>query len=296
MIYPVKNWESWYSAQGFGAKTSYGFHEGEDINLKTGGDTDLGQPILAIADGIVTSVHSHTTSPTFGNHLHISHDGAWGRVWCHYAHCSEILVKEGDKVVEGQIVAKVGKTGTQYAHLHWAVKKEPTGVNGIAKTEEDLKKWIAPIEFVLEWGRKTNINMDWLKGYFIEHFKIDLTKAEGEVRALLQPLVDAYGKVEEYKKKIDDLEKSLAGKSGEIGDLEQRIQTSEQNRTKLDEEVKEKNRLITDKETLIFQLQVKLKDFEGKIPITQEEYERLSSKECLKRFTKLQILWFLIRG
>lgn len=37
----------WYSAQGFGAKTSYGFHEGEDFNLKTGGDTDLGQPLFS---------------------------------------------------------------------------------------------------------------------------------------------------------------------------------------------------------------------------------------------------------
>lgn len=151
MIYPVRNWPTWYSAQKFGAQTDYGYHEAEDLNLKTGGDTDLGQDILAITDGIVTSVHNHTSSNNFGKHIHIKHDGPWGTVWSHYAHCSEILVKEGEKVTEGQVVAKVGKSGTVYSHLHWAIKLQPTGIEGIAKTLDDLKKWTAPIEFVEKW-------------------------------------------------------------------------------------------------------------------------------------------------
>src|SRR3990167_5981945 len=106
MQLPLLNWESWYSAQGFGAKTNYGFHPGEDLNLKSGGDTDLGQPIFAISNGEVTSVHEHTAIPTFGKHLHIKHDGEWGTIYCHFAHCNEILVRVGDKVKEGQIVAK----------------------------------------------------------------------------------------------------------------------------------------------------------------------------------------------
>ena len=173
MRLPVEDWESWYSAQEFEAKTSYGYHDGEDINLKTGGDTDLGQPLYAISDGEVTSVHSHTSKPTFGNHVHIAHDGAWGRVWCHYAHCDDIRVKVGDKVSEGQIVATLGKSGTTYAHLHWAIKLQPAGVDGIAKTLDDLKKWTNPIEFVLEWSRKTGGNMDWLTEYFRTQFDID---------------------------------------------------------------------------------------------------------------------------
>lgn len=151
MRLPFDQPHKWYNAQSFGAPTSYGLHEGEDWNLKTGGDSDLGQPIFAIADGVVTSVHSHTTKPTFGNHIHIKHDGAWGTVWCHFAHCQKVLVSEGDVVKEGQPVAFLGKSGTDAAHNHWAIKLQPTGIDGIAKTKEDLKKWTNPSEFVEKW-------------------------------------------------------------------------------------------------------------------------------------------------
>lgn len=152
MRYPVNDWSKWYSAQGFGNKTSYGFHDGEDINLLSGGNSDLGQPLLAIADGEVTSVHEHSTG--FGKHIHIKHTGEWGEVFCHYAHCDSIMVKLGDKVTEGQQVATLGSTGnSQYAHLHWAIKLAPTGIDGIADTLERLKLWTAPIEFVEKWSK-----------------------------------------------------------------------------------------------------------------------------------------------
>src|SRR3990167_9852669 len=133
MRLPIEDFDKWYDAQSYGNKTSYGYHEGCDLNLKSGGDTDLGQPIFAIAEGEVTSVHNHTGIPTFGNHVHIQHDGAWGRIWCHYAHCQDIFVKSGDKVDEEQKIATLGKSGTQSGHLHFAIKKEPTGVDGLAK-------------------------------------------------------------------------------------------------------------------------------------------------------------------
>lgn len=148
---PVNDFEKWYDAHPFGTKTDYGYHEAADLNLKTGGDTDLGQPLFAIADGIVTSVHLHTSSANFGNHIHIKHDGPWGTVWSHYAHCSEILTTEGSTVKEGDLIARVGKSGTVYSHLHFAIKLEPTGIDGIAKTSEDLKKWTNPIQFIEKW-------------------------------------------------------------------------------------------------------------------------------------------------
>lgn len=143
--------KNWYNAQGFGVKTSYGYHEGDDFNLKTGGDSDLGQPIYAIADGEVTSVHNHTTKPTFGNHVHIRHDGPWGSIYSHCAHCQSISVKVGDRVVEGQEVAKLGKSGTDFAHLHFAIKLQPTGIDGIAKTLDQLSMWTDPTAFIEQW-------------------------------------------------------------------------------------------------------------------------------------------------
>jgi archaellum component FlaC len=148
MRLPVNNWSAWYIAQGFGEKTSYGYHDGCDLNLKTGGDTDLGQPLLAIADGEVTSVHNHTTKPTFGLHLHLKVNTPFGERWAHYAHCNKVSVNEGDRVLEGQQIAEVGKTGTDLAHCHFAIKNQPTGVDGIAKTLDDLKKWEDPITFI----------------------------------------------------------------------------------------------------------------------------------------------------
>jgi murein DD-endopeptidase MepM/ murein hydrolase activator NlpD len=149
MQYPVHEFkEKWYIAQGYGVKTDYGYHEADDINLKTGGDSDLGQELLAIADGDITSVHSHTKIPSFGKHLHLKIETPFGVRWAHYAHCQDILVSEGTKVKEGQLIAHLGKSGTTVAHCHFAIKKEPTGVDAIAKTLEDLAKWEDPIAFI----------------------------------------------------------------------------------------------------------------------------------------------------
>ena len=148
LIYPVKDFkENWYNAQEFGNKTYYGYHEGADINLKTGGNTDLNYRIYAIADGVVTSVQELTTG--FGKHIHILHEHPGGDIWCHYAHCANIFVKVGDKVQMGDRVATVGSTGnSKYAHLHWAIKLQPTEINSIAKNLTELKKWTDPIKFV----------------------------------------------------------------------------------------------------------------------------------------------------
>jgi len=135
---------NWYNAQGYGVKTSYGYHEGDDYNLRSGGNTDLGQPIYAITDGEVSSLHDHATG--FGRHLHIFHPSF--KVWSHYAHLQDIQVVPGQQVREGQQIGTLGKSGTEYAHLHFAIKNQPTGVDGIAKTLADLSKWENPTEFI----------------------------------------------------------------------------------------------------------------------------------------------------
>ena len=153
MRHPVDNFkENWNTTAGygFGDPTSYGFHEADDLNNNAGGNADLGQPLYAITNGQISSVHLHNTSPTFGKHLHLKFEIDGKTYWAHYAHCNEIFVKEGDNVTEGQKIATVGNSGTVYAHCHFAIKNQPTGVDGIAKTKADLTKWESPIKFIEE--------------------------------------------------------------------------------------------------------------------------------------------------
>jgi len=152
MIYPTaktkEEWSKWYNAQGYGVKTTYGYHEGADINLRTGGNSDLGKPLYAIADGEITSVCETHATKAFGRHLHLKITGAWGVRWAHYCHCQKILVKVGQKVKEGDQIALLGNSGTEYTHLHFAIKNSATGIEGIAKTKEQLKSWDDPIAFI----------------------------------------------------------------------------------------------------------------------------------------------------
>lgn len=51
MRYPVDNYKTEWNGTagyGFGAKTSYGFHDGVDINDNLGGNSDLGKPLLQL--------------------------------------------------------------------------------------------------------------------------------------------------------------------------------------------------------------------------------------------------------
>ena len=77
----------------------------------------MGADIYACADGVVTKAEY----TTFGNgiYLIIRHDNGINTI---YSHCSELLVKEGDTVKQGQTVALVGNTGNSTGpHLHLAV-------------------------------------------------------------------------------------------------------------------------------------------------------------------------------
>lgn len=56
-----------------------------------------------------------------------------------YAHLSRILVREGEKVVRGQNIGKVGNTGLSVApHLHYEVRKEGRPLNPINFFFNDL--------------------------------------------------------------------------------------------------------------------------------------------------------------
>jgi murein DD-endopeptidase MepM/ murein hydrolase activator NlpD len=77
-----------------------------------------GTPIRAALDGTVLFARYKTTG--YGYHLAIDHGGGFVTF---YAHCSKILVTEGQAVKAGDIIAEVGSTGRSTGpHLHFEVR------------------------------------------------------------------------------------------------------------------------------------------------------------------------------
>ena len=156
--------KEWYLASNFGDDRVTYIHEAVDWNLKTGGDSDLGQPIYAVADWKLKYYHlnSHNESG-FGKHLVYECNTPWGIRYFHIAHTQNPLDPEKQSEgKEGDKLAEVGKTGrpnnTLPAHLHFAVfKVDPSTlintIDSIAKTKTQLNNWWEdPIEFFKKWN------------------------------------------------------------------------------------------------------------------------------------------------
>lgn len=94
---PYKKLGKWWSK---------GYHTGVDYAVPVGTD------VLAVADGVIDPA---TWGKSYGTQLVQKLDGGYFI----YAHLSKALVKPGDKVKEGQVIAKSGNTGNSTGpHLH----------------------------------------------------------------------------------------------------------------------------------------------------------------------------------
>ncbi len=87
-----------------------------------------GASIKAISDGYV--VYAGSELPGFGHLILINHGGGWVSA---YAHAKELLVEEGQAILQGQEIARVGETGSvDSPQLHFQLRKgkspiDPTG-------------------------------------------------------------------------------------------------------------------------------------------------------------------------
>jgi lipoprotein NlpD len=97
----------------FGPKPGGRFNDG--INIAA----PMNAPIRAAAPGVVAYVGDRLSA--FGNLLLIKHSDGWVTA---YAHCAEILVKRGDTVTAGEVVARVGRTGVvDSPQLHFEIRQ-----------------------------------------------------------------------------------------------------------------------------------------------------------------------------
>lgn len=137
------NAKGYYNAQKFGKNN----HLGDDWNGKGGGNSDLGDPIYAIANGYV--VFAENIHGGWGNVIRIVHYiNKNKQVESLYAHCDKIMVKQGQYVKKGQQIGTIGTNdGQYYAHLHFEIRSEvgmPIG-NGYSK---NTKGYLDPTEFI----------------------------------------------------------------------------------------------------------------------------------------------------
>ena len=94
------------------------FHKGIDIASKEGSE------IIAVAGGVVTWSDRRWG---YGNMVEINHGNGYVT---RYGHCSKLLVKEGEAVKKGQVLALMGSTGRSTGpHVHFEVMKGGKQVN-----------------------------------------------------------------------------------------------------------------------------------------------------------------------
>ncbi|MED5492749.1 peptidoglycan DD-metalloendopeptidase family protein [Halopseudomonas pachastrellae] len=79
----------------------------------------LGEPVKAAADGAV--VYAGRGLIGYGDMIIIKHDETFLSA---YAHNSRLLVKEGDQVKVGQVIAEMGSSGTDRVKLHFEIRRK----------------------------------------------------------------------------------------------------------------------------------------------------------------------------
>ncbi|MEM7659729.1 MAG: M23 family metallopeptidase [Bacteroidota bacterium] len=100
-------------------------HLGSDWNGRGGGNSDLGDPVYAMAVGEV--LEAYDAGPGWGlviRMLHPAKDSQAFPVEAIYAHLDTMLVQSGDTIARGQQIGTIGNAnGAYWAHLHFEIRR-----------------------------------------------------------------------------------------------------------------------------------------------------------------------------
>jgi murein DD-endopeptidase MepM/ murein hydrolase activator NlpD len=122
-----------YSIRGFGMRVHpvlgiRRMHEGIDII------TDVGTNIYSAADGVVR--YAGRTRGGYGTVVEISHGYGFSTL---YAHVSKALVRPGQTIRRGDLIAKSGRTGlVSGPHLHYEVRHSGRKMNPVDYFFDDV--------------------------------------------------------------------------------------------------------------------------------------------------------------
>jgi len=151
----------YYKARGLRLRSPQ--HFGEDWDGRGGGNTDRGDPIYSMGDGIVT--FAYNVKNGWGNVVIIRHayrEPATGQVkYCDslYGHLLAIMTTLGQRVKRGQQIGTLGDNNGMYpAHLHFEVRYNIHIGMQRSSFPADTINWANPSEFITKYRR---LNREW---------------------------------------------------------------------------------------------------------------------------------------
>jgi murein DD-endopeptidase MepM/ murein hydrolase activator NlpD len=155
------NAEGYYKSRGLRLRAPQ--HFGEDWNGRAGGNSDLGDPVYAIADGIVT--FAHNVQGGWGNVVITRHayrvpsSGLVKFIDALNGHLDKIMVTTGQVVKRGQQIGTLGHNSGMYpAHLHFEIRHDITIGMLRNNAPTDLDHWADPTQFINQYRR---LNREW---------------------------------------------------------------------------------------------------------------------------------------
>ena len=155
------NADGYYKARGLRLRPPR--HFGEDWNGRAGGNSDYGDPVYAVADGIVTIAHDFRRG--WGNVIltrHAYRDPKSGEV--KYVdtlngHLAKMLVKQGDKIKRGDKIGTIGSNRGMYpAHLHFEMRHNVNIGMHRDSVPPTLEHWMVPTDFI---NKHRRLNREW---------------------------------------------------------------------------------------------------------------------------------------
>jgi len=142
-------WE-WYTSTRHGPNSWYnsGFHTGIDINADWGGrgDADRGEPVFAIADGVVNSV-GYSGGRGWLRSVVIEHEHDGAPLYVRYAHLEAVddEFEPGQSIGKGDLIGRLGNylggDGGDHLHFDMCVR----GFNWNDWCSQPLTDWLDPV-------------------------------------------------------------------------------------------------------------------------------------------------------
>jgi murein DD-endopeptidase MepM/ murein hydrolase activator NlpD len=179
---PYKKLGKWWSK---------GYHTGVDYAVPVGTD------VLAVADGEITNAN---WGKSYGVQIVQKLDGGWFI----YAHLSKALVKPGDKVKAGQVIAKSGNTGNSTGpHLHAELRTkahwssgtdlDPAALIGTKKTSLIKKIQAKAVAPVVKKQAKVTVSQEIINEIKAGSMHENLAKAKNASPEMREALIRFYG-------------------------------------------------------------------------------------------------------